>query len=68
MSLLNITTTAKKSHTKVKQLSPRQRREKARRLACCYHCGRTDNLITFKRADGKDVTLCEAAAKMEGLL
>lgn len=50
------------------RMTRQQRREKARRLPCCYHCGRTDNLITFKRADGRDITLCEVAAKMEGKL
>ena len=68
MSLLNITTKQKKSHNKKIQLTPKQRREKARYMPVCHHCGTTENLITFRRADGRDVTLCEIAAKMEGLL
>ncbi len=65
---LSITSKAKKSHNKVNQLSPRQRREIARYMPVCWHCGQTKGLLTFKRADGKDITLCKAAAVMAGYI
>ena len=56
----------KKSHTEVKQLTPKQRRVKARYIPCCHHCGTTQDLLTFKRADGRDLTICRSFAIMAG--
>ena len=55
-------------HNKVKRSTPKERREIARYMPVCWHCGQTKGLLIFRRADGRDVTLCEIAAKMEGLL
>ena len=68
MPELNISSKSKKSHNKVKQLTPRARREKARYEPVCYHCGSTTDLLTFKRTDGKDITICKPFAVMAGYI
>ena len=55
-------------HKKVNQLSPRQRRAQAVYIQCCYHCGSTIDLLTFKRADGRDLTICRQFAITAGYI
>ena len=62
MPELNILSKPKKSHKKVKQLTPSAQGKEARQEPVCCYCGATKNLLTYKRTDGKYITICQPSA------
>lgn len=68
MSDLKYKPKPKNFNKKVNQLSPRQRRAQAVYIQCCHHCGSTQDLLTFKRADGRDITICRQFAITAGYI
>ena len=68
MPELNISSKPKKSHNKKKQLTPSAQGGEARQEPVCCYCGATKNLLTFKRTDGKDITICKPFAIMAGYI